>query len=140
MVGKVEIALYCQDGKSACQFIEEQWKRLNGSLLLRIQLFFIESLHLRARSSLALAAQSNNPEPSLRAAERDAATIEKEKMVWGNSLALLIRAAVEVMRGNREQAITMLAKAEDGFKATDMALYAAAARYRRGKLKGGSEG
>ena len=43
-------------------------------------------------------------------------------------------------RGNVAEAVRLLGEAEDGFRAGDMALYAASAQYRRGRLVGGDQG
>jgi eukaryotic-like serine/threonine-protein kinase len=61
-------------------------------------------------------------------------------MPWGAALARLIRAAVAAGRGEKEKAIELFALAESDLKAVDMALYAAAARRRRGELIGGDQG
>jgi eukaryotic-like serine/threonine-protein kinase len=140
LFGQVEIALYCGEGMAALKQITEQWSALTRSLLLRIQITLIESLHMRARSALAAAVDAIDPKPLLLSAHRDAKRIEREKMLWGNSLALLIRAAVASTQRNRKDAITLLASAEAGFEAADMALYAATARHRRGELIGGDQG
>jgi hypothetical protein len=95
---------------------------------------------MRARSALAAAVEAGDPKPLLLSAERDAKRIEREKMPWGDSLARLVRAAVASSRGNLKDAITLLASAEAGLEAVDMALYAAAARRRRGELIGGDQG
>src|SRR5207245_633747 len=65
--------------------------------------------------------------------------IERRRMAISNPLARLIRAAIAFLRGHRQESLTLLAAAEEGFTAAGMGLYAAAARRRRGQLLGGEE-
>ena len=55
-------------------------------------------------------------------------------------MALLIRAAVAAIYGQKELAIELLKKSEEKCIATDMYLFATATNYRRGQLIGGREG
>jgi len=72
-------------------------------------------------------------------AESDAAKIERERMPWGDGLALLVRAGVAARRGYLDGAIRLLSTAEAALEAANMRLYAAAARRHRGELTGGSQ-
>jgi hypothetical protein len=113
---------------------------LKRSLLLRVQVFHIESLHLRARALLAVGAEASKADSFLQAAERDAARIEREGMPWGNAFAKLLRAGIASTRAQREAAITLLNEAEIAFQAADMGLYAAVASRCRGQLIGNEGG
>jgi hypothetical protein len=121
-----------------------RWPALEHSLLLRAQYILIQSLHHRARAALAMVDTGRAPAPErdrfLRAASRDAARIEREKMPWANPLAQLIRAGLASSNGTIEDAIRRLGIAEQSFEEAGMALYAAAACRRRGELLGGSSG
>jgi hypothetical protein len=110
-------------------------------MLLMVQLTKLEATQLRARAALMLAGQRPSDRPRLcREAARDAKTIASEAMPWSNPLAALLRAGIASTRGDADRALVELEQAEAGLVAADMALYAAAARYRRGKLLGGDEG
>jgi len=61
-------------------------------------------------------------------------------LYWGQPLALLVRAGAAATRERMEAAVRLLASAETGFRAADMALHAAVAQRRRGELIGGDEG
>lgn len=61
-------------------------------------------------------------------------------MPWSDALAVLLRAGLASARGDRAAAIRLLADAEARFGTAEMAMYAAAARRRRGELVGGDEG
>lgn len=142
LIAETEISLYLRRGVEAWDLVTEQWPALRRSMLLRVQYILIESLHHRAQSALAVAADSRSSDRRafLQAAERDAARIESERMPWGNPLAWLIRASVASIRGKVEDAVALLASAETEFEAAGMALYTAAARRRRGELIGGDQG
>jgi eukaryotic-like serine/threonine-protein kinase len=144
LMAEVEIALYSGESSNAWKLMTTRWSALRRSLLLRVQYILIESLFHRAQSALAVAAtMSVNDRDTfrlLRAAERDARRIEREKMQWAYPLAQLIRAGIAISRGKIEEAVTRLASAEEGLEAAGMSLYAAAARRRRGELIGGDRG
>lgn len=63
-----------------------------------------------------------------------------QEMPWASPLATLLRAGVSAALGDKTQTARLLREAAVGLEAADMALYAAAARYREGKLIGGGEG
>ncbi len=138
--GQSEIDLYEGDAKAAWTRVAAGWPAFARSKLLRNQILFLESAHLRARTAVAAVAAGEIPERHLRVAERDARRIEREKMPWSDPLAQLIRASVAALRGDEPGAVAFLASAETGFEAADEGLYAAAARARRGELLGGPEG
>jgi serine/threonine protein kinase len=145
---EAEVALY-RGGADAAEAAHRRllafWPTLDESLLLRVQFIRIEALHLRARTALAAAASATGSGVAdrsalLRAAEADARRIEREAMPWSDPLAALLRAALSSARGDREGAIGRLEAAARGCDATDMALYAHAARRRQGELLGGDAG
>ena len=56
MLARVQTALYRGDAEAAWRLLAEQESMLRRSLLTRVQVIRIESLYLRARSALAMAA------------------------------------------------------------------------------------
>jgi hypothetical protein len=140
LFGQTEADLYEGRADAAWQRVLDAWPRFRRSLLRRIQLVYLESCHLHARSVLAAVASGGFPERGLKLAERDARRIEKAAMAWSDPFAELVRASVAALRGDRDGAIRSLSSAETGFEATDAGLYAACARARRGQLVGGPEG
>ena len=142
LISEGDVALYAGEPDFAQRVLDERQRALEASRLLRLQVFRIEWLQLRARTTIALVA-AGAPSRSavlLRAAERYARAIERERVHWGDPLANLLRAGVASVRGDRKGAIERLAAAETAFDAADMALYAAVARRRRGELLGDAEG
>jgi serine/threonine protein kinase len=134
--------LYCGNARAALTRIDERWKPLERAYLLRVQQILLFMLQLRARAELAVANSVRDPERErlLRAAERDARRIERERMPWTDPMAALVRAGVARLRGQPEAALGCLDRAIAGFDAAGMNLYARMARLRRGQLVGGSEG
>jgi eukaryotic-like serine/threonine-protein kinase len=66
--------------------------------------------------------------------------VEGEKLAWSNMQVQLIRAGLAHVQGKREETLAHLETAEKGLEEVEMAVYAAAARRRRGLLLGGDEG
>ena len=135
-----EIELYSGNGHGACEHAAKLWSSAAGSLLMRVQHLRIVASDLRARGALAQAARSSDPAPLLRAAERDARRLEREKCPWSDALARLIRAGVASAHRDATGSAALLAGAAAAFDALDMALHAAAARRRLGQLMGGDDG
>jgi len=104
----------------------------------------MEAWFLRARCALASAANINlsarEQVTFLRSAERDARSIEGVGIPWAHPLARLVRAGIAANRLDRRRACDLLSSAEADLARHDLALYAAAARRRRGELVGGEEG
>ncbi len=138
--GQAEIDLYEGNPKAAWERVVSGWPAFERSLLRRIQLIYLESAALRARTVVAAVAAGILPENRLKLAESEARRIERERMPWTDPLAQLIRASVATLRGDQTRAIAFLAGAESGFDAANESLHAAVARSRRGELLGGPEG
>jgi serine/threonine protein kinase/tetratricopeptide (TPR) repeat protein len=139
LVALAQIELYTGDYEVAWKHIEGQIRPLEKSMLLRIQGLRIEAMHLRARLALA-SATGNKRERRLRIAEEMARSIANEDMVWSQPLALLIQAGLARRRGDDSRAVALISQAIEGFEASDMSLYAAAARRRLGETLGGDQG
>ncbi len=137
---QIHLDLYSGQGQAAWERITQCWPTIVGSLLLRVQFFRITQRHLRARSALAAARSSVDARPFLRAAARDARSLEREDMPYAAALASLLRAGIAAAQGETALAVVRLADAERAFDQLDMHLHAAAARRRRGELIGGGEG
>jgi hypothetical protein len=137
----VQLRLYRGDGQGAWNFLSTQYQpNLARSHLMRSQRLRVFFHELRARCALAAARDIANPRPLLRAAERDAGRLERERMPWSRALALPIRAGVAAARGDRSSAVTLFESAVTQLEAVDMNLYAAAARRRLGEILGPNEG
>ena len=142
LLGQTEARLYADAPAGAWELLDSRWPLLKASLLLHVQSVRINSLHLRARSAIAAAARkggAGESERFLRLAARDARSIEREAMPWGNALARQLRAGVAASRREPEVA-SLLEAAGRELDAADMALHATVARRCLGKLIGGEGG
>ncbi|HMA17399.1 MAG TPA: protein kinase [Thermoanaerobaculia bacterium] len=142
LVAEAEISLFEGEGADARQHLRDQWAGLRKSLMLRSQIFRVESGCVQARCALSVALATLDPgeiEALLHSAEQDASEIEREELHWGSPLAMVLRAGVASIRGQVPEATRLLQTAEQEFSRADMALYSAVAKRRRGEL-GGDEG
>jgi hypothetical protein len=137
---RVQIELYAGDGESAYRHMTEVWPALKDSLLMRVQVLRVEAHYLRACAALALAATTGERGALLRDARRSACRIERERMAWCRPLASLANAGIAALDGDRARAIDGYRRAAELLDASDMRLYAAAARRRLGELQGGETG
>jgi eukaryotic-like serine/threonine-protein kinase len=133
--------LYAGDWQLGLTRMRTQWKPLAASLLLRVQLSRLEAIHARARVLVAAAAARRSLRKELAAsAARDARAIAAERTRWATPMADLLLAAVESLADRPIAAAARLRSAVAGFEGAEMALYAAAARWRLGELLRGDEG
>jgi hypothetical protein len=141
LLALVQIELYTGDGAVAWKHLASQWRALDRSMLMRVQVLRIEARHLRARCALAaIVSGEAQPEKLFQTAEKHVRLIEREQMAWARPLGALIRASIAGLRGDKERAAELCAVAIAGFEAAQMRLYAAAARRRLGQLTAGAEG
>jgi serine/threonine protein kinase len=143
LLAQVRIDLYQGDFSGAWTRTQERWPALSKSLLLHVQLIRIVMYNLRAQAALACAADGKEgPQQKalLGAAQDDAHRLLSEKMPWSRALARLLLAQIAWARGDHRTAVARYADAHRELGETNMALYAAAARYRQGQLLGGDEG
>ena len=140
LLAQGNIDLYTDDGPGAWSRVNERWKELSRSMLLRVQNVRIESWHLRARSAIAAARVRDNSPQLLGVAEKDARRIEREQMPWSSAMARLLESGVAAVRADKDRAAEALRKAIAHLESADMAMHASAARMRLGGLLGGDEG
>jgi hypothetical protein len=138
---QLQVELYQGEAEAAERRVAEVWRSLEASLLLRIQHCRVIALHARARVALAVAARRPARRAErLAAAAADARRLRRERMPWAVALANLVDAGAAHLRGRPDDARTSLASAAAGLEATDLRLFATAARHRLGMLRGGEEG
>jgi hypothetical protein len=134
-LARVQTALYRGDAQAAWRQLTEQESLLRRSLLTHIQLFRVESLYLRARCALAMAARHRNSRRFLFIARAGARRIARERMPWSDPLALLLRAGIAYLEDSTPRALRYLHDAAGQFDRADMNLYAAVTRRRIGNSK-----
>ena len=137
---QVDLALYNGDAELARALVDSHWRRITTSRLLRVQYVAIMAFHLRARAAVAAAAARDHAPTDLRDALRCARRLERERAPWAAMLALVIRAGVASVKGDRQAAVTLLERSEAEADAAHMSHYVAACRRQRGTLLGGAKG
>lgn len=146
LIARVNIDLYRGDGDAAWRRLTLAWPRIAAAQQLRIEAIHVEHAHLRARAALAsLAAGPPNASdgataPHERALADDLGHLIGSSYSWTQGLALLHRASFASLRGRTAQAVEWLARAVELLDESGLALFAAAARWRSGELRGGIEG
>jgi hypothetical protein len=129
MVALAHADLYAGDGAAAWQRLTSEWRALQGSLFLRVQVVRVEALSLRGRAALAaaVAMEPRSASPLLRVALESADALDREALPWAHALGLLLRAGVT--RLLRTDAVAPLVdEAARLFVAEDMQLHAWVAR------------
>ena len=100
MLARMQTALYRGDAEAAWRLLAEHRPMLRRSLMTRVQVLRIESLYLRARSALAMAAGNRSSRRFLPIARAAARRIARERMPWSDPIALLLRAGIAYLEGS----------------------------------------
>lgn len=141
---KSDIAIYERNGSLAWSGMQQSWAAIEASLSLHVQFSKVSMLDVRCRAALAMIDEgTSSPDERrrvLREAERAVRQIDRQRTEWGSALAELLRAGIEMRRGQKNAAVRRLEVAEQRFGALDMNLHRAVAQRRLGELAGGSEG
>jgi tetratricopeptide (TPR) repeat protein len=135
-----QIELYTGDVEVAWKHIQGQWKALEDSMLMRIQVLRIEAMHLKARAALASGSQGDESAHRLKVAEKLADRLAAERVAWANPFVSLIRASLAHQRGEKSKAVGLLSQAVETFDLADIDLYEAVSRRRLGELLGDERG
>ena len=136
------VDLYRDRPEDALRRVSASWKDLRRSLNFDVQHIRQEAHHIRARASIAVAAQKPAGERAalLRAAARDAKRVLREGAPYSRPIHDSIAAAVAFLSGDEAQARTLLESAARSFEQADMGGYAAAATRMLGVITKGEEG
>jgi hypothetical protein len=135
----IHLELYAGRAAAAWQRLGELSEALRGSLLLRVQVFRGFFYEMCAQVALSAAWDDKKAAPFVHAAERDARLLEREKTLWADALARLIRAGVAALR-REAAAVPLYREAVLLLEAAGFRFRAAAARRRLGQLLGTNEG
>jgi serine/threonine protein kinase/tetratricopeptide (TPR) repeat protein len=133
--------LYAGDGPAAWQRIRARWPALRQSLLMTIEIVRIDALGCAGGAALGAAEAATGREQRRlrRVALGHARRLGRLGPVWSRALGNLI-AAGAIAPTDPASAGGVLESAIQGFEVTGMRLYAAAARWRLGELRGGQDG
>jgi tRNA A-37 threonylcarbamoyl transferase component Bud32 len=134
---EVDADLYVGDAESACRRAEADWPRMG--LLLRSALARHGAVSVLGRAALGNARSADAP--SLRVVATCVKRLERDRhMPYPIALALMLRAGVAAVRGDRAQAATLYERATVAAEGLAMTACAAATRRRLGQLRGGADG
>jgi hypothetical protein len=143
LLGRAQLAIYSGDTTSALDLLTRKLPDVRRSYLLRIEVIAVLSLLLEGTLAIACAADRSRPpkysSDLLRRARRCAKDIRRKPAIWGSGLAMLIEAGAESVEGRMDEASARWSDAERELTRAGMLLYAAAARYCRGRLTGDPE-
>jgi serine/threonine protein kinase len=123
-----QVALYSGDADHGLELVQQKWKALARSQLLRVQYVRAQALHLRGRCILA-SSRHHKDLSRLGEVERYARRIAGEDTNFTTGLASALRAAVHAQRGRKSGVIDELERAERCFRAGHMRLFASASAY-----------
>ncbi|MBY0528340.1 MAG: protein kinase [Gemmataceae bacterium] len=140
LVAGASIDLYTGDAASAWERGDRETAAFTRSLLPRVQVFRTHVQQMHAYSALARLAAAVDPRPLLRAVQRGARRLRRERMPWSDATAVYLQGVLAANRGDGNDAHRLLTNATAQFEAIDMRLHAAAVRRRLGELLGGGEG
>ena len=134
--GRAGVALYRGSAAAEFEALEQQFRRVRGSMLLRIETIAVLAAMLEA--ALAIAAAPGNP-ALLRKARTCAVLLRRRRAVWSLGMAMLIEAGIEAASGRMNLAVARWADAERELSRSGMRMYAAAAQLCRGRAAGDKE-
>jgi tetratricopeptide (TPR) repeat protein len=139
-VGRIHAHLYAAEVDKALRVVDESWRPLSKSMLLRVSMVRVESHHARARAAVLAAKRGRDRDAMLDLVEKDSRRVEKENVPFASGIATAQRAGAAAVRGDTDDAEALLRKAIALFDTSELGLYAAAARWRLGAMRGGDEG
>lgn len=142
VLARLLVDLYRGDDASARRRLEETWKPLDRSLLLRIEALRVTAVAARAATTLAVAKRSPVSERAslVRAAEKDAKALRSLALPWIVPQADLLDAQIADLRSRPDLCVARLRDARSGFERAEMALHRAVVERALGSRIGGSEG
>jgi hypothetical protein len=122
------------------QIAQEMHRAIRETRVTVIQHIRMTTWEVMGRSQVACAKESTHPAFYLKAAERSAVRLDREKRPDAQSFATLIRAGIASCKGDLDKARESLELALSGLAACELGHFAAAARRRLGQLIGGDQG
>jgi tetratricopeptide (TPR) repeat protein len=137
---RAELSLYLGDPETAAERLASRFVALERSMLLRVKLVRADAVALRGRLLLAAAARGHEPAQRRAEVRRIARQLDREAAGYATVYAVLLRAGLAHIEGQREATVDWLRQAVSAAAEHDMALHLAAARDRLGLLVGGDEG
>ena len=139
-IGACSIDRYRGDGRAAWERVERLSPVVEKSHLLRAAVARTCLAYERGLSAVAAASAGFDRKRALKAADKYARGLSREKLAFGRAMGHLLRGSVRAASGDRDAALGELAVAIPMLDTADLRYLAACARHRRGELLGGSQG
>jgi len=140
LVARARIDLYAGDAQRAHARIVERWPAIERSRLLRIQHQRVLLCGLRARTALACARGGGQSRALLDEAARFTNELARSDASWALAEAAMLRGCIGQALGDAQRAAISFDRAARDYATCDMALHAAIARLRCGKLAQDDDG
>lgn len=141
IVAELHLALYEGNPQRGVTLAEEKWPLLERSQLLRMRIAGALMHYSRAACAVSALQQARTPSRALASmAGSSADFLRKSGLPYALGWAAVISAALAAAQRRSELAAQHLRSAATSFDATQLSMYAAAARRRLGQLIGGEEG
>jgi hypothetical protein len=129
------LQLYTGRAADAYELIAAHWQRYRRALMLNVQHVNVHVRSHRATAAIASVIQNKSGAARLlQVARRDSRALWRLGAPWSRALARQAEAGIELVRGNIAAAIRAEESAIDLFDQAEMALYAAASRFRLGAM------
>ena len=142
-VGGMHVDFYSGEPAAPWGRVAREWQDFARSYVFESQWSRVMLHALRAGAALGrLHSDHGESERAglLRTVEADLAALKDEKTLWATPFVELVHAGLMIVQQQKDRAVQGLRAAEQGFRAVDMVLYAAAARRRCGQFLGGEAG
>ncbi len=141
IVAELNLALYEGNPQRGVALAIEKWPLLEQSQLLRMRIAGALMHYSRAACAVSALQQTRTPSRALASmAGSSADFLRKSSLPYALGWAAVIAAALAAAHRQSELAAQHLRSAATSFDATQLSMYAAAARRRLGQLIGGEEG
>lgn len=140
MVSAISVHRYRGEGRLALERARRDWKPLDRSQLLRVNVVRLTSLFERGLCAVAAHGHTDAASDPLREAEHYVSRLRRERLRFAPPLGEHLAACVAAARGDEQSAERALSRAVAGYQKADMGYLASCARYRHGQVLGGDEG
>ncbi len=141
LLGRVNAYLYAGAGSTGYQLMHDRWKDLERSLLLRVEAVRVEAWHMRARVALVMASVEPDARSAyLSEARAFARRLQRCRVPWAKGFGDLAAGAIANLDGDTPGAAGLVERAAAQFEAAEMSVFAAAAHWTLGRLRGGRDG
>jgi hypothetical protein len=139
-ISACSIDRYVGDGRAAWQRVEQFSPDIERSHLKMVAVVRTCLSFERGLSAVAAASEGFDRRRALKAAERYAQELSREKLPFGRAMGHLLRASARATRDDRDGALEALRAALPVLELSDLGYLAACARHRQGELLGGETG